>query len=387
MTMQGMDDQIAQDERRADPETETAPEDGLVEEYSEEEAKEIMAKVDGQGDDRHLPAIAASPGMIEAGTVALASLTDGEFDRRLAMLKAGRIRIQTIQRELLRPGVDYGVLGGMDKPTLLKPGAEKLCDFYRFAADFKPEVEYGDGLNSPPIRVLTRCELHLGSLDGPIVATGYGQANSWEKRYRWRKGGKPCPECNAIGSLTGKPTGQGSHWCIPDKGGCGANVSVERYAQIEGQDQVENPDPHELANTLVKMAEKRAHIDATLRATATSGLFTQDVEDGVVGERPRESRSEGNGSRSRSSEETASRSAGERQSDPDADLPEMATTPEQQAIIERDQREGICPVHRKPWKERKGGKGTFWSDGVKVGDSWCNERPSDWWRARHEVAS
>jgi hypothetical protein len=32
-------------------------------------------------------------------------------------------------------------------------------------------------------------------------------------------------------------------------------------------------------NTIIKMAKKRAYIDATLSATRTSGIFTQDLED------------------------------------------------------------------------------------------------------------
>jgi hypothetical protein len=42
---------------------------------------------------------------------------------------------------------------------------------------------------------------------------------------------------------------------------------------------MENDDPWSLWNTVLKMAKKRALIDATLSATRSSGLFTQDVED------------------------------------------------------------------------------------------------------------
>ena len=37
--------------------------------------------------------------------------------------------------------------------------------------------------------------------------------------------------------------------------------------------------PFEIANTLLKMAKKRALIDAVLSATRSSDLFTQDMED------------------------------------------------------------------------------------------------------------
>jgi hypothetical protein len=45
------------------------------------------------------------------------------------------------------------------------------------------------------------------------------------------------------------------------------------------QYRIDNPDPMELDNTILKMAMKRAHIAATLNATGASRIFTQDVED------------------------------------------------------------------------------------------------------------
>lgn len=302
----------------------------------------------------------------EAGTLALAAMSDEQFEARIAQLKSGRERVARIQRELLRPDVDYGLIPGTQKPTLLKPGAEKLCDFYRYAADFEPTVEYSE--SGPPIRVLMRCRLHLGSLDGPVVAIGYGEANSWEKRYRYRSGGLTCPKCGAVGTMTLNPTSRGSHWCVPDKGGCGQNISVEDAKSAEKVEKVENPDPFDLANTLVKMAEKRAHIDATLRATATSGLFTQDVED-----QPRQ-RSTPAGT------EDAAEAATVASGSFDDGLPELSDD-----TIARDQREGLCPVHHKAWSQRSGSSGSFWSCGAKTNDVWCKERPSDWWKARHEV--
>ncbi|MED4126514.1 hypothetical protein P4641_21515, partial [Halalkalibacterium halodurans] len=42
-------------------------------------------------------------------------------------------RMQQLQRfvkEYMIPGEDYGTIEGINKPTLLKSGAEKLCDVY-----------------------------------------------------------------------------------------------------------------------------------------------------------------------------------------------------------------------------------------------------------------
>ena len=36
---------------------------------------------------------------------------------------------------------------------------------------------------------------------------------------------------------------------------------------------------YDQVNTIIKMAKKRSYIDATLSATRTSGIFTQDLED------------------------------------------------------------------------------------------------------------
>jgi hypothetical protein len=196
-------------------------------------------------------------------------------------MRRGRERITRIHRELMDPETDYGVIPGTKQPTLLKPGAEKLCDFYRLAAEFRPEIRYGDGEHAPPISVLTECRLHLGTLDGPVVNTGHGAANSWEKRYRYRRGERSCPACSKTGTIVKGRAEFGGGWlCFGKKGGCGAKYpddAPEIVDQPVGD--IENPDPYDLLNTLLKIAEKRSYVDATLRATATSGLYPQDVEE------------------------------------------------------------------------------------------------------------
>jgi hypothetical protein len=44
-------------------------------------------------------------------------------------------------------------------------------------------------------------------------------------------------------------------------------------------EKMENPDIADQYNTVLKMAKKRAHVDAILTATGASDIFTQDVED------------------------------------------------------------------------------------------------------------
>ena len=42
---------------------------------------------------------------------------------------------------------------------------------------------------------------------------------------------------------------------------------------------VENDDPYTLVNTVLKMAKKRAQVDAALTVASLSEIFTQDLED------------------------------------------------------------------------------------------------------------
>lgn len=225
---------------------------------------------------------AEEPPDFRAGTAALAMLADDEFEVRLEAMRRGRERITRIHRELMDPETDYGVIPGTNKPTLLKSGAEKLCDFYRLAAAFHPEIRIGDGESAPPITVVTECRLHLGTLDGPVVNTGHGAANSWERRYRYRRGERTCPACEKTGTIIKGRAEFGGGWtCWAKKGGCGAkwrDDAPEIVDQPVGD--VENGDPYDLLNTLLKIAEKRAYVDATLRATATSGLYSQDAPEG-----------------------------------------------------------------------------------------------------------
>jgi len=127
-----------------------------------------------------------------------------------------------------------------------------------------------------------RCELHLEDLAGPVVAVGYGAASSWETKHRYRREERTCPECGNEGTVIKGKAEYGGGWlCWTKKpGGCGAKFADDA-PEIVGQvvENAQNPDPFDLENTIVKMAEKRAFVDVTLRATASSDLFTQDVED------------------------------------------------------------------------------------------------------------
>lgn len=230
-----------------------------------------------------VPALRSAMPTDAAGTYALANMGDEEFSVRLATLKRGRDRIAQIQRELMEQDVDYGLIPGTPKPTLFKPGAEKLAQIYGLAARVETKFIPGDGDIAPPLQYSAAAFLHLGSFDGPIVAVGHGVANSWEKRYR-RDAAKVCPNCGKPAIIKSKAEYGGGWFCFPKKGGCGQKFrDGDDAIESQGTDaKGDSVGAWDLDVTLLKMAEKRAFVDAVLRATASSSLFTQDVAEEPV---------------------------------------------------------------------------------------------------------
>jgi hypothetical protein len=184
---------------------------------------------------------------------------------------------QYVQRQMVEK-VDYGKIPGTDKPTLLKPGAEKLVDLFRCTPKFKlikAEEDFERGF----FNYIFRVQLYQRSADA-VLAEGYGSANSREGRYRWRDAQRKCPSCGKATIIKGRAEYGGGWLCFGKKGGCGAKFK-EGDASVEKQEQgrVENDDIATLANTILKMAKKRALVDGAIALARCSDMFTQDVED------------------------------------------------------------------------------------------------------------
>jgi len=185
-------------------------------------------------------------------------------------------------KTLLKEGADFGEIPGTNKPTLLKPGAEKLLTFFgltkRFAIVEKVEdwrgTEHGGELF---FYYLYRCALYYGD---QLIAESDGSCNSFESKYRYRKAERVCPACGKAAIIKGKAEFGGGWICFKKKDGCGAKYD-DGDPEIAGQQvgRVPNPDIADQVNTLQKMAQKRALIAATLLAVNASEFFTQDVED------------------------------------------------------------------------------------------------------------
>lgn len=136
--------------------------------------------------------------------------------------KALAQRVKETTLAVLEENVDYGVIPGTNKPSLLKPGAEKLLQWFGLGHRMEPE---GGIIERDPdgkrIGVTYHCIVTKPLPDREvIVASGDGYAGHDESKWK------------------------NAPW-----------------------------------NTVVQMACKRALVAATLRATGTSGLLTSDMED------------------------------------------------------------------------------------------------------------
>jgi len=197
---------------------------------------------------------------------------------RLAALKARHNLLVQATKEVLVEGLDFGKIPGTgDKPTLLKPGAEKLCYLFGLRPTFEV-VEAREDWTGGLFYYRYRCTLHDQS--GNVLADGEGSCNSREKKYRYRQSERVCPKCGKPTIIKGKDEYGGGWLCYAKKGGCGAKFA-DNAPEITSQPSglVENTEPYDLVNTIQKMAQKRALVAAVLVGAGASQFFTQDVED------------------------------------------------------------------------------------------------------------
>ena len=133
------------------------------------------------------------------------------------------VSFQNVIQKTLKEGHDYGVIPGIgNKPTLLKPGAEKILMLMGVTSEYQL-IERVQDYEQGFFAFTVKCVL---SRNGQVITEGLGHCNNREKKYR-----------------------------------------------------SERQDPYTLANTCLKMAKKRAQIDAVLTIASLSEVFTQDLED------------------------------------------------------------------------------------------------------------
>ena len=186
-----------------------------------------------------------------------------DLARRLKDMRQERDLVQQFFKDVMipsRPGEadgDYGVIPGTDKPTLFKAGAEKLCELYGYASIIADVQEYADYESGHYRAVIRMALVHKGS--GVKIAEGIGECNTRESRYFYRWVWERDVPAGIDKSNLKQKSGT-------------KNNRVWRLYRIQ------NDDLFSLWNTILKMAKKRALVDATLSATRSSGLFTQSAE-------------------------------------------------------------------------------------------------------------
>ena len=202
-----------------------------------------------------------------------------EEERSIADVAKQVGKIQELMRSVMHSGEHYGVIPGTgDKPSLLKPGAEKLCFVFRLAPEYVVDVkELAGGHREYSVRTILR-----NMATGNKVGEGVGSCSTMESKYRYRNASDY--------EVTDQPIPKDSkeHKAEYRKQGFGMKKVDGEWVWVryKSDGKVENPDIADVYNTVLKMAKKRSLVDATITACAASDIFTQDVEDMVEPEPP-----------------------------------------------------------------------------------------------------
>lgn len=158
--------------------------------------------------------------------------------------------MQDVMQKVMKDGTHYGKIPGTQSKSLYKAGAEKLMATFRLAA--KPEVED----LSENGEIAYRVTVILLTANGTFVGAGIGECSSAEEKYSWRA---------AVHKKEWDATPE--------------NRRRVKYYRDGKEVQQVRTNPADVANTILKMAKKRAQVDAVITATAASDIFTQDIED------------------------------------------------------------------------------------------------------------
>lgn len=165
--------------------------------------------------------------------------------------------IQKVMKTVMQDKQHYGVIPGCgNKPTLFKAGAEKLMSTFRIALD--PIVEDLSTDEEARYRITAK---GTSQVTGCFLGAGVGECSSNETKYKWR-----------------------ASICDDEYNGMPENLRREKYqkdfksGKILKIKQVKT-EHADIANTILKMAKKRAQVDMVLTVTAASDIFTQDIED------------------------------------------------------------------------------------------------------------
>jgi hypothetical protein len=178
----------------------------------------------------------------------LAPMTADEVQNQVIVIKQ-------IMQKIMIKDVHYGQIPGTKGNALWKPGSDTLLSAFHIAVD--PEIEDLSTYNE--IRYRIKCRgLAMGS--GTLVGIGIGECSSNEEKYKWRKASEK--EFNRT-SNDQRRVKFGKVW------------NDNQRCMVEGEINQVRAEPADIANTVLKMAKKRAQVDLTLTALAAGDVFDQ----------------------------------------------------------------------------------------------------------------
>ncbi|MCT4507913.1 MAG: hypothetical protein N4A48_04005 [Tepidibacter sp.] len=142
------------------------------------------------------------------------SIIDSVNLNQLANTMTKISQMQSVIQKTLRQNHDFGVVPGTKKPTLLKPGAEKILMLLGLRSEFEI-VDSTRDFENGFFQYQVRCRLYKNEI---LITEGLGACNTRESKYK-------------------------------------------------------KLDPFTIDNTILKMAKKRALVDATLLVSSLSDIF------------------------------------------------------------------------------------------------------------------
>jgi len=144
-------------------------------------------------------------------------------------------------KSLLKPEVDFGTIPGTQKPTLYKAGAEKLCLAFGLSEEYEIVASERDPFREWEYTVSHYDKKQKRQITETKKTRGYYYFSA---------------RCNLIHKGTGV-------------------VWASQIGDCESTERGRETAP---SNTILKMAQKRAFVGATLHATFTSDRFTADMD-------------------------------------------------------------------------------------------------------------
>lgn len=171
-----------------------------------------------------------------------------------AEIRADVNLIQEVLGAVMKKDVHYGIIPGTPKPTLYKPGAEKILSTFRLNAE--PLIDDLSSADEIRYRIRVRVTHQVTKLE---IGWGVGECSSNETKYKWI-----APVCSEEWDETPEDRRR-EKW---KKG----KEKPFKQKQIRAN-------LSDVANTVLKMAKKRGLVDAALTCTAASDVFDQDIED------------------------------------------------------------------------------------------------------------